>query len=101
MVLAEDSRWRSDTAASIHTAGQPADIASRVSFPICDIVLTRRSWIREFMACQGQVVLANYLSNLTNKRNRAGYDADMELEVLKCFKLSLNVKVSRHFIANC
>lgn len=53
------------------------------------------------MACQGQVVLANYLSNLTNKRNRAGYDADMELEVLKCFKLSLNVKVSRHFIAPC
>lgn len=54
--------------------------------------LTGHSWLREFMECQGQVVLANYLNNITQKRG-AAYDTEMELELLKCLKKAIGNKV--------
>ena len=48
--------------------------------------------MREFMDCQGQVVLANYLYNVTQKRG-AAYDAELELELLKCLRKSIGNKV--------
>lgn len=45
------------------------------------------------MACQGQVVLTNYLNNLNNRKGRAGIDVEMELELLKCMKKSLSNRV--------
>jgi hypothetical protein len=54
---------------------------------------TDNSWVRGFMACQGQVVLANYLLAHTQRRGRAAVDSDMELELLKCLKTSLSNKV--------
>lgn len=46
------------------------------------------------MACKGQVVLANYLSGLSAKKGRTGYDVEIELELLKCLKKSLGNMVS-------
>ncbi len=59
--------------------------------------------MRNFMACQGQVVLTNYLNNLNNRKGRGGVDVEMELELLKCMKKSLSNRVSRAlllFLAN-
>jgi hypothetical protein len=58
------------------------------------VVRADDSWVRDFMACQGQVVLANYLLAYTQRRGRAVVDSDMELELLKCLKTSLSNKVS-------
>lgn len=59
--------------------------------------------MRNIMACQGQVVLTNYLNNLNNRKGRGGVDVEMELELLKCMKKSLSNRVSRAlllFLAN-
>lgn len=52
------------------------------------------------MDLKGQIVLANYLNTLTHRRSKSGIDVDMELELLKCLRRSLNNKVrhpqSRH-----
>jgi cytokinesis protein len=45
------------------------------------------------MACQGQVVLANYLNGLNHRRGRGGVDVEVELELLRCLKRSLGNKV--------
>ncbi len=51
------------------------------------------SWMRDFMACQGQIVLTNYLNGLNNRKGRV--DVEMELELLKCMRTSLSSRVSR------
>jgi hypothetical protein len=45
------------------------------------------------MACQGQVVLANYLLTLTTGRGKSTVDNDMEFELLKCLKKSVGITV--------
>jgi len=47
------------------------------------------------MACQGQVVLANYLLTLTTGRGKSSIDNDMEFELLKCLKKSVGITVSQ------
>ncbi len=49
--------------------------------------------MRDFMACQGQIVLTNYLNGLNNRKGRV--DVEMELELLKCMRTSLSSRVSR------
>jgi cytokinesis protein len=49
--------------------------------------------MREFMACQGQIVLANYLNGVVNRKPRGPIDLDLELELLKCLKRSISAKV--------
>ena len=49
--------------------------------------------MRDFMACQGQVVLTNYLNSLNSRKGRGAVDLDMELELLKCMKKSLSNRV--------
>ena len=49
--------------------------------------------MREFMACQGQIVLANYLNGLNVRKGRNGIDVEMEIELLKCLKRSLSNRV--------
>ena len=52
-------------------------------------------WFATFMACQGQVVLANYLSNLHTRKARGGADYELEKNLLMCLKRCLNYKVSK------
>jgi cytokinesis protein len=51
------------------------------------------SWITEFMDLKGQIVLANYLNTLAHRRSKGGVDVEMELQLLKCLRRSLNNKV--------
>ncbi|WVQ98293.1 hypothetical protein IAU59_005416 [Kwoniella sp. CBS 9459] len=49
-------------------------------------------WMENFMAHQGQVVLANYLNGVTHRKGQGPVDANMELELLRCLKRSLGNK---------
>ena len=52
------------------------------------------SWMRDFMDCQGQVVLANYLNKQNTRTGRGAVDYEMESKLLGCLKKSMSVKVS-------
>jgi hypothetical protein len=45
------------------------------------------------MDCQGQVVVANYLGNMSKKGIKGATDSELEMEILKFFKKSLSNKV--------
>ena len=45
------------------------------------------------MDCQGQVVVANYLANMSKKGIKGAMDTELEMEILKFFKKSLSNKV--------
>jgi hypothetical protein len=47
------------------------------------------------MDCQGQVVVANYLANMSKKGIKGATDTELEYEILKFFKKSLSNKVSQ------
>jgi hypothetical protein len=46
------------------------------------------------MDCQGQVVVANYLGNMSKKGIKGATESELEMEILKFFKKSLSNKVS-------
>lgn len=52
-------------------------------------------WVRDFMDCQGQVVVANYLANMSKKGIKGASDAELEFEILKFFKKALSNRVGR------
>jgi hypothetical protein len=46
------------------------------------------------MDCQGQVVVANYLANMSKKGIKGASDTELEFEILKFFKKALSNRVS-------
>lgn len=50
------------------------------------------------MDCQGQVVVANYLGNMSKKGIKGATESELEMEILKFFKKSLSNKVSNWYI---
>jgi hypothetical protein len=53
------------------------------------------------MDCQGQVVVANYLANMSKKGIKGASDAELEFEILKFFKKALSNRVSHPTTESC
>lgn len=50
-------------------------------------------WQLKWSEHQGNMALAKYLAGINSRRNRSGVDTEMELEILKCFKVAFSHQV--------